>query len=261
MTDQWRGTGSLPPGQARKPRGPVTQPLTSGDALRVSPGVVAPAQPQGWDRGAVERAGEMSVLLALGRRLLEDYSRPLEALRLVLALLRPDTDREALLAPYGEAERQYLQGLVQHAAPKADLRRRMEMAGLQMEGARQAVEEFARNLNAAMVRLPEEGPAALRDLRIESLRGILHPVSVLHAAFEADPFLCELFPAPRIRLSGGTGALSVPEDLPVPQVTPPEAPRPGTGGLGQALGQGLGRLVRSATQSLRQPPGGGPGSA
>jgi hypothetical protein len=210
-----------------------------------------------WERAAVERAGELAVLVALGRRLLSDYARPLEALRLVLLLLRPEADSDQLLAAYEETERGYLEGLVQHVSPKADLRRRMEMAGLQMEEARRGVEDFSRRLDEAMVHLGDEGLMAFRDLRTESLRGILHPVTVLHAGFEADPYLLKLFPPPRIKLPMGTGTLVAPVS---PSPAPvQEAPRPGTGtgGLGQALGNGLGRIVRSATQSLR-PPGGGP---
>lgn len=253
MTDQWKGSGALPPGQTGKLRGAGTQRLGHGDAVQVSAGVSS-GGPM-WERAAVERAGELAVLVAMGRRLLSDYARPLEALRLVLSLLRPEADSDQLLAAYGEAERGYLEGLVRHVSPKADLRRRMEMAGLQMEGARQGVEDFSRRLDEAMVHLGDEGLTAFRDLRTESLRGILHPVTVLHAAFEADPYLRELFPPPRIKLPMGTGTLVAPvSPSPVPVQ---EAPRPGTGGLGQALGNGLGRIVRSATQSLR-PPGGGP---
>ena len=231
-----------------------TGPLPGGDSLQVSSGV-SPAPTSTWERQAIERAGELSVLLALGRRLIEDYARPLEALRLVLGLVKPGADTEALLANYGEHERQYLLKLAEHVTPKADLRRRMETASLQMEGARQGVADFAARLQDALVAVPDEGMAAMRDLRTESLRGVLHPVTVLHAAFEGDSYFRELFPPPRVKLTGGTGLLR-PVDPPVAPA-PPEPPRSPTGGLGQALGEGLGRLVRSATQSLK-PPGSGP---
>lgn len=252
MADQWKSSGPLPPGQTGKLRGTGTQRLASGDAVQVSAGVTAGGA--AWDRAAIERAGELAVLVAMGRRLLADYARPLEALRLVLQLLRPDADVGGLLANYGEAERGYLEGLVRHVSPKADLRRRMEMAGLQMEGARQGIEDFARRLDEALVYLGDEGMSAFRDLRTESLRGILHPVTVLHAAFEADSYLRELFPPPRIKLPTGTGPLVAPASAPaVPVQESVQPQRSVTGGLGQALGDGLGRFVRSATQSLRPP--------
>ncbi|MBM3266180.1 MAG: hypothetical protein FJZ01_00910 [Candidatus Sericytochromatia bacterium] len=209
------------------------------------------------DADAAKRLGDIYAEIARSKVLLEDLQGPMFALRLALGLLAGEVPEAQLFAGCSADEKDYVRALALHLVDATQFRQRVEVAVAQFNAAAEQMAALEKAVEQAAVSAQTIGTEAFRDLRIEKIRGLVHPLAMLHVTFEGDEMLSALVPPPR---KTETRKLVAPDDG-LPQAS---GTRPLTGPLTDALANVLNnpqdvakaarRFVRRAVRALLYPP-------
>ncbi len=221
------------------------------DDLMISSGIRAEAG-SAVDESAAKVLGDLYAEIARSKVLLEDLQGPMVALRLALGLIAGNVPEGQLFAGCSSDEKDYVRALALHLVDATQFRQRVEVAAAQYTAASDQMTGLEKQIQDAAVSAQTLGTEAFRDLRLEKIRGIMHPLNMLHVTFEGDEMLSALVPPPR---RAETKPLVVP-DGGLPAVGPRKSL---TGNLTEFLGnpEELGRfarrMVRKAVKALLYP--------
>ncbi len=242
-------------GDTGKLQTPRTSDLNLGspksDEVSLSSGIRA-EHGSAVDADAARRLGDIYAEIARSKVLLDDLQGPMVALRLALGLLGGEIPEAQLFAGCSSDEKDYVRALALHLVDVTRFRQRVEVAVAQFNAAADQMAALEKAVEQAAVSAQTMGTEAFRDLKIEKIRGLVHPLAMLHVTFEGDEMLSALVPPPR---KTDTKPLSVPSGgLPSPSAT-----RQLTGTLQELLNpQDLAkvarRMVRRAVRALLYPP-------
>lgn len=225
------------------------------DDLVISPGIRAEVG-SAVDESAAKLLGDLYAEIARSKALLEDLSGPMMALRLALGLLAGNVPEAQLFAGCSAEEKDYVRALALHLVDATQYRQRVEVAVAQYGAASEQMAGLEKQIQEAAISAQTMGTEAFRELRLEKIRGMMHPLAMLHVTFEGDEMLSALVPPPR---KAETRRLVMPES---DQTAPPRKSL--TDSLTELLsnpeqlGRFARRMVRKAVKALlypQEPPG------
>lgn len=221
------------------------------DDLSLSAGIRAEAGSV-VDENAAKVLGDLYAEIARSKVLLEDLQGPMVALKLAIGLIAGNVPETQLFAGCSAEEKDYVRALALHLVDATQFRQRVEVAVAQYAAATEQMTGLEKQIQEAAVSAQTMGTEAFRELRLEKIRGMMHPLAMLHVTFEGDEMLSALVPPPR---KAETKPLVMPEGgLPA---GPPRSSL--TGGLTELLnnpdelGRFARRMVRKAVKALLYP--------
>jgi hypothetical protein len=229
----------------------LSAPGAKKDDVLLSSGIRAD-QGSAVDADAAKRLGDLYAEIARSKVLLDDLQGPMVALRLALGLLAGNIPEAQLFAGCSPEEKDYVRALALHLVDATQYRHRVEVAVAQFGAAAEQMQGHEKAVEQAAVSAQTLGSEAFRDLKVEKIRGLMHPLAMLHVTFEGDEMLSALVPPPR---RSETKPLIAHEGS-----LPAGGTRPLTGQLGELLAnpQEVARLarrmVRRAVRALLYPP-------
>lgn len=222
------------------------------DDLSLSAGIRAESG-SSVDENAAKVLGDLYAEIARSKVLLDDLQGPMVALKLALGLIAGNVPESQLFAGCSAEEKDYVRALALHLVDVTQFRQRVEVAVAQYSAASDQMTGLEKQIQEAAVSAQTLGTEAFRDLRLEKIRGMIHPLAMLHVTFEGDEMLSALVPPPR---KAETKPLVLPDsDL-------PESPRKSSSLTGSLTGlfnnpDELGRfarkMVRKAVKALLYP--------
>jgi hypothetical protein len=213
----------------------------TGDQVSISPGIKSDAAAV-VDEPSAKLLGELYAEVARSKALLEDLQGPMVALRLALGLIAGEVPESQLFAGCSTDERDYVRALALHLVDASSYRQRVEVAMAQFSAASDQMAAVEKQIQEAAVLAQTLGTEALRDLKLEKIRGVMHPLAVLPMTFEGDYMLSALVPAaPERGLPGSGRSLSGQ----LAEILNP-----------QDLARAARRMVRRAVKALLYPPPG-----
>lgn len=237
-------TSDLSLGGAGSGRG--TDDLVISSGIRAESGSVV-------DESAAKVLGDLYAEIARSKVLLEDLAGPMVALKLALGLIAGNVPEAQLFAGCSPEEKDYVRALALHLVDTTQYRQRVEVAVAQFGAASDQMSGLEKQIQEAAVSAQTMGTEAFRELRLEKIRGTMHPLAMLHVTFEGDEMLSALVPPPR---KAETKPLMAPDGgLP----SSPGAQKSLTGSLTDLfnnpdeLGRFARRMVRKAVKALLYP--------
>lgn len=193
------------------------------------------------DTEAARILGELYAALMHSKALVTDLHGPMRVLRMAIGLIAGNEPESQILAPCSDEEREGIRSLALHLIDVSEYRQRVEVALAQFNATIESVGDLERRIQNAALSVQTVGVEAFRELNIKNIRGMMHPLSVLHIAFEGDEWLSRLVPAPH---RNQTTPLS-----PLPELS--GRPKSTTANLPPAPGsRSLARLVRRAIREV-----------
>lgn len=229
-------------GKLNVPRTSELDLTVSVDRVKLSSGVKSEGG-SAVDSDSAKRLGDLYAEIARSRNLLDDLAGPLTAIRMALGLIRGDLPESQLFAGCSADEKDYVRALALHLVDSGEYRKRSEIAMAQFASANEQVQGLERQIQEAAIAAQTLGTEAFRELKLEKIRGIVHPLAILHVTFEGDEMLSGLVPPPR--------------KLETRMLEEPEDGFPGTGTLAegaQELAKFARKMVRKAMKALLYPP-------
>ena len=166
------------------------------DDLSLSAGIRSEAG-SSVDESAAKVLGDLYAEIARSKVLLEDLQGPMVALKLAIGLIAGNVPEAQLFAGCSAEEKDYVRALALHLVDASQYRHPVDVAIAQYAGASDQMTSLEKQIQDAAVSAQTMGTEAFRDLRLEKIRGTMHPLAMLHVTFEGDEMLSVLVPPPR----------------------------------------------------------------